>query len=216
MYAQTVGRGGNLAHPGNNEDDDAGDGDYVDHLQQPNNTKKRKVPTAPHQTQLSGGLNDGSGIGDDDGSKMDGSELDAAAGLTAAGHLRGRPRISAITIAGLQHKELLKRRRVQLSTVLGAVTASDELALDQALGARYNVVGVAITAPRPSDYTEVRELKRKRRKVLATIDPSPNQPDLELSSDAFSFDCHSAGEWFPTCIFLSLSPYTLASLPSVL
>ncbi|KAH7105975.1 hypothetical protein BKA62DRAFT_346896 [Auriculariales sp. MPI-PUGE-AT-0066] len=204
-YSHGVVLPGGIVHSGTassgHDDDDTADGDYVDHLQQPNNTKKRKVPTAPHQAQFSGGFNDGGGgggggggDGDDGGDKGDGDENDPLGGAHAMGIMRRRPKVSAVTMAGLQHKELLKRRRVQLSSVLGALTASDELALDQALGARYsNVPGMTITAGRAGEYMHTRGGNRyKRRKVLARIQPYDPAPELDMEIADFTYDCHSS------------------------
>ncbi|TFK69309.1 hypothetical protein BDN72DRAFT_619552 [Pluteus cervinus] len=51
--------------------------------------------------------------------------------------LSRRAKITAATLAGLQHKEMLKSRKRQLAAVLGALSLGDTLALDQALSASY-------------------------------------------------------------------------------
>ncbi|KAI6044446.1 hypothetical protein EDC04DRAFT_2642628 [Pisolithus marmoratus] len=87
--------------------EDHSEGDSLDHLQQPGNTKKRKVPVNMSANWLELPLRN----------------LDFFV----------VPPISPSTLAGLQHKELLNHRKRQLATVLGALSLGDTLALDQAL-----------------------------------------------------------------------------------
>ncbi|KAF8623117.1 hypothetical protein AX17_007551 [Amanita inopinata Kibby_2008] len=140
---------------GRDEDDEHEDGDYVDHLQQPGNTKKRKVP-ANVSISPRGDL-DGSEQTQDEGEERgipmgrvesDDSELSSAERYTSSSHHytssvsmlhhgARRGKLTAATLAGLQHKEMLKTRKRQLAAVLGALSHGDTLALDQALSVSY-------------------------------------------------------------------------------
>ena len=145
---------------GEEDDEDGGDGDYVDHLQQPGNTKKRKVPANMSGSAHGHDSGDGgSGAEDDAGDRgvatLRDREGDSAGGTGSAGGGTGgggsmqlalgragigaglgkRGRLSRATLAGLQHKELLKSRKRLLSAVLGTLPQGDTLALDQALSA---------------------------------------------------------------------------------
>ncbi|KJA24338.1 hypothetical protein HYPSUDRAFT_200566 [Hypholoma sublateritium FD-334 SS-4] len=52
-----------------------------------------------------------------------------------------RGKLTAVTLAGLQHKEMHKSRKRQLAAVMGALSHGDKLALDQALSTNYPLVG---------------------------------------------------------------------------
>ncbi|KAJ3994272.1 hypothetical protein F5050DRAFT_544364 [Lentinula boryana] len=151
----------NLSLRDRDEDSTNGDGDYIDHMQQPANTKKRKVPA--NMSRLQGAHDSASGQSvedeaeDHDGTLMigiptgtfDPSTNDGNTGQGDAGGAEGegkssmstmrrllarrKTRLSAVTLAGLQHKETLRVRKRQLATVLGALSHGDTLALDQAL-----------------------------------------------------------------------------------
>ena len=115
-------------------------------------------------------------------------------------HLRRRKaRASAATIAGLQHKDMLKTRKRQLAAVLGAISGGDDLALDQALAARYpNVPGAAFSTPKPADYIPFRAKRQRRRKfLLAPAASAAAEQDegatLPPEGD-FDFEIHSACE----------------------
>ncbi|PPQ80663.1 hypothetical protein CVT25_001625 [Psilocybe cyanescens] len=172
------------------DDDGRGDGDYMDHLRQPGNTKKRKVPAnmsprggGPEGTARpgspSGYLEDeggglalegggGRSLEDDDPQLQFQRERDRDRDrershspnlhthLSSPTHpyppapfpgqlsmvARKRGKLMAVTLAGLQHKELLKSRKRQLAAVMGALSHGDTLALDQALtGASYGYRG---------------------------------------------------------------------------
>lgn len=156
------------------EDENSGDGSYIDHLQQPGNTKKRKVPTAAssrahahshrgldgsgdeEDSPLSEGRERITGHGGADlsgGDTFEGAGIDAestsggASSSGASGAFRSPSgRMSKITLAGLKHKETLKVRKRQLATVLGALSHGDTLALDQALSANYPFAATAAAA----------------------------------------------------------------------
>ncbi|KAI0077765.1 hypothetical protein K474DRAFT_1051294 [Panus rudis PR-1116 ss-1] len=209
-------------------DEDNGDGDYIDHLQQPGNTKKRKVPAnmagAPH------GPESGSGSGAEDeptdraiptgrtDQEYDAIGLQNSASLSSLGGpgagsgggpggggigISGRRgRLSRATLAGLQHKEMLKSRKRQLAAVLGALSHGDTLALDQALSTTYPFAqgGVNHEAAANSVY-KVRPSKRRGARLALAYkdfysqlyshaqDVSPRKP---LPEADFTFVCHSA------------------------
>ena len=125
-------------------DDDGGDGDYMEHLQQPGNTKKRNVPA----NLAAAGHGPDAGTGQDDGEDEQADraiptgrpeEYDSGAtpGQVGLGGRKRRGRLTKFMLAGIQHKEMLKNRKRQLAAVLGALTHGDTLALDQALSANY-------------------------------------------------------------------------------
>ncbi|KAI0630604.1 hypothetical protein C8Q77DRAFT_1134189 [Trametes polyzona] len=62
--------------------------------------------------------------------------------LQGRGPRRGR--LTRATLAGLQHKEMLRSRKRQLAAVLGALAQGDTLALDQALSASYPFIQTGI------------------------------------------------------------------------
>lgn len=53
---------------------------------------------------------------------------------------RKRGKLTAVTLAGLQHKEMLKTRKRQLAAVMGALSHGDTLVLDQALSTSYPIL----------------------------------------------------------------------------
>lgn len=151
------------------EADDGGDGDYVDHIQQPGNTKKRKVPANLGAMGHGSEQGDGSEGGEDEAGDRaiptgrPEHEYDSAGSGYTQGHSvtsttdHRRVKISRATLAGLSHKEMLKNRKRQLATVLGALAHGDTLALDQALSANYPFASSGLAADLQS-----RELIRVR------------------------------------------------------
>ena len=214
-------------------DEDHGEGDYVDHLQQHGNTKKRKVPAnmsggGRHGHRGDTGSGDNSGADDDDGQggfwgggslggitrgiptgrpieydhpPQSGDQVPLSPSSTSGSTLAllpgRRPKMSAATQAGLQHKEVLKSRKKQLAAVLGALSHGDTLALDQALSARYpyglpGELKAALVPPK------TRLSKRKGPRILRelrakNIDGAENT-DSGFPSGGFSFAHNSASE----------------------
>ena len=191
------------------QDDEDGEGDYVDHLQQPGNTKKRKVPA-----NMSGSAHGhdagstGSGAedepldrghssnreGDADSVSVSGAGSGAGGGgggtqfpLGRNGSLLGKKgRLSRATLAGLQHKETLKSRKRQLSAVIGTLPHGDTLALDQALSA--NALFLKAQAggdPRNAPLPRVRLSRRRAARVARAFRawrasrPQPDNGDEE-------------------------------------
>ncbi|KAF8517927.1 hypothetical protein BU17DRAFT_49059 [Hysterangium stoloniferum] len=192
------------------DEEDHGDGDYVDHLQQPANTKKRKVPAAHHST--SDPLGSPATLGSDEADerarsmtamgRSDNDDIsDVAPTLSppAPPLVLRKNRTSAATLAGLQHKELLKTRKRQLAAVLGALSHGDTLALDQALSARYSNIGPLTGQNRTDgkenisrDRPDRRSNKRKTDGLALTLtSPESNSHGAPFPSVEFTFVCPS-------------------------
>jgi hypothetical protein len=194
---------------GREEDEDHGDGDYIDHLQQPGNTKKRKVPanasSSPH-----GGHDAGSGSGGEDDPNTERSiptrfDHDNNSDSLAS-QLMPRQKMSAVTRAGLQHKEMLKNRKRQLAAVLGALSHGDTLALDQALSANYPFAAVAAAGdPKNAGQPKIRlsrrfssRLARAGKALGKRLHSSQQQRPgaVAFPQCEFTFSCPSASEWW--------------------
>lgn len=142
----------NTSGGGTDEDDEHVDGDYVDHLQQPGNTKKRKVPAAAHG--MLGGTNFDDSLGSLSGADGVARQADEIHGFPgghlggvgvpvrvssegglhagAATHLR-KFRYSTATMTGLKRKDMLKSRKRQVLAIVNSLPNTETLALDQAL-----------------------------------------------------------------------------------
>ncbi|KAG8715966.1 hypothetical protein FRC11_012111 [Ceratobasidium sp. 423] len=128
-------------------DDADGEGDYTDHLQQPNNTKKRKVPAAAITiTREPTFMRDNDDLIDESSShdsqaQPQGDIVDDADANQGPQELDYRPIIahrkpaSLITVATLRLKELLKARRKMMATAIH--DDIDPLALEFALSAPF-------------------------------------------------------------------------------
>lgn len=214
------GGGGGGGVVGQDEEEDGGEGDYIDHLQQPGNTKKRKVPAnmtgsahGPDESNVSGGEDDGgerSGFSGG-GGRVGDREYDAvsASPPATAGATLGQKqgRMSRATKAGLQHKEMLKSRKRQLAAVLGALSHGDTLALDQALSANYPFInaglgGEANVRIRLSWRREARAA-RAHRAFRATT-PADENSVHKLPSSDFTLVCHSTSEWIEMSLSLCI------------
>lgn len=138
-----------LGKMGRSEEDQS-EGDYTDHLQQPGNTKKRKVPAnmsgAAQGREVEPQLGAEDEILDNlallNGRANHGLDLSALPPSVTPTPRKGK--ITPSTLAGLQHKELLKHRKRQLAAVLGALSLGDTLALDQALSTHLPFAGSMI------------------------------------------------------------------------
>ncbi|KAG6374772.1 hypothetical protein JVT61DRAFT_4149 [Boletus reticuloceps] len=148
------------------QDEDHSEGDYTDHLQQPGNTKKRKVPANMSGTvngrEVSLPLSVEEEMGDNvlSTARSD-QDLDILAALpSSAAQLQRKGKMSPSTLAGLQHKELLKHRKRQLAAVLGALSLGDALALDQALSTHLPFVSTLFSSdsipPRATSLSSTR------------------------------------------------------------
>lgn len=186
-------------------EEDGPDADYVDHLQQHGNTKKRKVPANLGASARDRG--DGGREGADDEEPMDRAiptgRLDdydnAGAGHGGGGPLmldQKRMKVPRATLAGLSHKEMLRSRKRQLATVLGALTQGDTLVLDQALSANYPFSNSSLVAEarelirvRPS-RRRVARLARAYKSLSKSVPADVRRPPLPSSE--FPFAVHSA------------------------
>ncbi len=190
-------------------DDEHGDGDYVDHLQQPGNTKKRKVPAhvigsprGPDRASAQAGTGDEAGDGNagDDGNGERGADGDGTSAFTVPLSMlaRRRGRLSAATVAGLKHKELLKSRKRQLAAVLGALSLGDTLALDQALSTTYPLNSTMYDDPKGTSKPPRIRLSQRKAPRLARAARHAikfRHPDsVPLPTCQFTFNCPSASE----------------------
>ncbi|EIW79031.1 hypothetical protein CONPUDRAFT_91364 [Coniophora puteana RWD-64-598 SS2] len=221
-------------------DQGAGGEDYLDHLQQPKNTKKRKVPanaSSAAQGREAAPALVGVGVDVDDPTLLDPSAtahlgygsgsiatggredregenglalLSSAAygvstgmGVPGARGLRRQPRVSAATLDGLQHKELVRQRKRQLSAVLDALSLGDTFALDQALSSHIPFAPAFSTGNSNPD-SKVHLSKRTGPRVSRTTRVlSDHHQDAEVEvedegrgavppSGNFTFECSSA------------------------
>jgi hypothetical protein len=202
------------------QEDDHGDGDYIDHLQQPGNTKKRKVPAnaplSPHGHDVGSGQSgedepvERGGLGD---GRFDHDLTDSFSSAPSSGTSgQRRGKLTPATLAGLQHKEMLKHRKRQLAAVLGAISHGDTLALDQALTSNYPFAHMGLSADMKNEPPRVRLSRRKGprlarvAKALINLNASLPKSSSSTSKKAifpmsdFLFVCHSASE---CCCFLS-------------
>lgn len=198
------------------EEDAVVEGDYLDHFQQPGNTKKRKVPA---NLAVNGPGQDSGGGSEGDDEPTDRAiptgrpdhEYDAAGTANGFGpgtfHQR-KNRMSRATVAGLQHKEMLKSRKRQLAVVLGALTHGDTLAMDQALSANNYPFTSGSLAPEyhSQDYPKTRLSRRPAARVARVFKASqaklrPSDDPRPVPSSDFTFTFHSASKCFCTFFF---------------
>ncbi|KAK2462234.1 hypothetical protein APHAL10511_005730 [Amanita phalloides] len=195
------------------EEDGQGDGDYIDHLQQPGNTKKRKVPANASVTQredvesVDHMQEEGEERVVEDESETSSVERSASGGVgyqhphpypmsphaslvPTMYHGWRRGKLTAATLAGLQHKELLKTRKRQLAAVLGALSHGDTLALDQALSVNYPSEEVKKLG---SDPPRVRLSKRRAvRMARMARKEKGKRRKTKFPVGEFTFVCPSA------------------------
>ncbi|KAJ7777163.1 hypothetical protein B0H16DRAFT_1360860 [Mycena metata] len=199
------GNGGNLnlgGGYGDADDGEDGDDDGMEHLQQPGNTKKRKVPanasaSPGHDTgdPQSGGEDEPSDRGiptgrTDDAATVDVYQPPSGSPWAGLGIRKGRP--PRITLAGLQHKETLKSRKRQLAAVLGALSHGDTLALDQALSASHPFVTPGLESAEPPRVRISRRLGPRLARA-ARYSEKYRHPDKRAFLEcAFTFACPSS------------------------
>ncbi|KAJ7114117.1 hypothetical protein C8R44DRAFT_796332 [Mycena epipterygia] len=193
------GNGNGNINYGDGDDGDDGDDDGMEHLQQPGNTKKRKVPT-------NASASPGHDVGDSQSGEDEPTDREflrdelktlstfflppSTSPFSGLGIRRGKP--PAITLAGLQHKETLKSRKRQLAAVLGALSHGDTLALDQALSANYPFVGSGFEN---SDPPRVRISRRfgPRLARAARFSEKYRHPDKSAFLESeFTYSCPSS------------------------
>jgi hypothetical protein len=187
---------------GREEEDEHEDGDYIDHLQQPGNTKKRKVP-ANASNSFRGihdpGATDGQEEPTDRGIPTGRSDYEVAEVYTPPSTFtilsQRKGKLTAATLAGLQHKEMLKTRKRQLAAVLGALSHGDTLALDQALSANYPFAGSGFEDLKSGEMSKVRLSRRKVVRMARVARRHPRHPDqVPFPVCSFSFVSPSASE----------------------
>lgn len=192
---------------GGGHDEDSGDGDYIDHLQQPGNTKKRKVPANMSSAAHGHDASSASGGEDEPTDRAiptgrPDSEYDSigtqALNVSSGGTGQRRGKLSRATMAGLQHKEMLKSRKRQLAVVLGALSHGDTLALDHALSTTYPFAQSVGDGTHP-DSARVRlsrrpgpRLARAYKAVRRTLTLPADQHSFPESD--FTFVYHSASK----------------------
>ncbi|KAJ3825721.1 hypothetical protein F5880DRAFT_1477756 [Lentinula raphanica] len=211
----------NLSLRDKDEDSNHDDGDYIDPIQHPTNTKKRKVPA--NMSRLAGAHDSSSGQSNDDETEdhdgtlmigiptgtFDSDVKEDDTGKTPISAMRRllarkRNRLSAVTLAGLQHKEMLKARKRQLATVLGALSIGDMLALDQALSNQTNYpflgsspltssasgIDVSSASTPPKVRLSKRSGPRLARRLVGRLKEN-ERSRVQVPESKFSFVCHS-------------------------
>ncbi|KAF8826180.1 hypothetical protein HHX47_DHR6000743 [Lentinula edodes] len=219
----------NLSLRDRDEHSDRGDGDYID---QPGNAKKRKVPANTSHLQgardatsgeedaedpdgplmigiptgtLEAGAND-SNTGQGDGGG-EGAGEGGKSSMSTFRRLLGRrkTRLSAVTLAGLQHKETLKVRKRQLAAVLGALSLGDTLALDQALSSN-SAYPFSSSSSAPDDALvplpvggkpslKIRLSKRAGPRMARSVSSrlkDDEETHVQVPGSDFTFVCYSA------------------------
>ncbi|KAJ3888196.1 hypothetical protein GG344DRAFT_54174 [Lentinula edodes] len=198
----------NAVEPDRDEHSDRGDGDYID---QPGNAKKRKVPANTSHLQGARDATSGESEAEDrDGTLMIGIPTAGEGGKSAMPtirHLLGRrkTRLSAVTLAGLQHKETLKVRKRQLAAVLGALSLGDTLALDQALSSN-SAYPFSSSSSAPDDAMvplpvggkaslKIRLSKRAGPRMARSVSSrlkDDEESHVQVPESDFTFVCYSA------------------------
>jgi hypothetical protein len=111
--------------------------------------------------------------------------------------IRKKGKLTAATLAGLQHKEHLKARKRQLAAVMGAISHGDTLALDQALSFNYPFTshsGEPLKI-RKSNRRTIR-LARAMNILMERPDRKNRHPDaIPFPESNFTFKCPSASEY---------------------
>ncbi len=181
--------------PSDNDDhlDDSGD-----HFQQPENKKKRKVPSA-HALSGVGTFGDSSATSLVSDPKLDdvegsiqhetqgGAQLDSTGGIEnvpSTNPLRPpRFRASIATMTGLKRKEMIRMRRRQVLGIIEGLPQSDPLALENALAAP-----LPWYCSPPKSRSRVLPSSTRNRSRQRSI-----LPPITLSEADFTFQCHSPG-----------------------
>ena len=189
------------------DDADREDGDYTDHLRQPGNTKKRKVPVA-----AVGAVNDEASAANVDTEEFmersfreleeRSAAIEALNALTIPAlptplHLGKAARLSRAARAALMHKEMIKSRKKQLSIIVGTLSQYDPLALDAALYDYPLSKGTGRDARQPL----VRLSRRPERRRSRTFDTALKELPVNQTNDNakvpecdFTFESDSASE----------------------
>ncbi len=110
-------------------------------------------------------------------------------------------KLTAVTFAGLQHKEMLKVRKRQLASVMGSLSFGDTLALDQALSVNYSLASRA--AGNKGERLKIRKSTRRAvrltrivKAVLETPERKNRHPDaVPFPTSDFVFKCSCDSEY---------------------
>ncbi|KAJ7230441.1 hypothetical protein GGX14DRAFT_410812 [Mycena pura] len=182
---------------GDGEDGEDGDDDGMEHLQQPGNTKKRKVPanasTSPGHDQgdqQSGGEDESTERGTPSRVEDPVDQPPSTSPWNGLGIRRGKP--PRITLAGLQHKETLKSRKRQLAAVLGALSHGDTLALDQALSANYPFMSPGSENREPPRVRMSRRLGPRLARAARFSEKFRHPDKRPFMECEFTYSCPSA------------------------
>lgn len=180
-------------------EEDQSEGDYTDHVQQPGNTKKRKVPV--NMSGSAQGREAEPQLGAEDeilnslaqlnGRPNHGLDLLATLPSSVTQPLR-KGKITPSALAGLQHKELLKHRKRQLVAVLGALSLGDTLALDQALSTHFPFASSMLGSN--SDPPKARLSRRRTPRLARAARASASVKKLSFPTAQFTFTFSSASE----------------------
>lgn len=135
---------------------------------------------------------------------------------------RKRGKLTAVTLAGLQHKEMLKTRKRQLAAVMGALSHGDTLALDQALSTNYpllpglsgalGMAGFKVGGDSSADIDSSQPVRKSKRRtvrlaramkaMLEMPERRNRHPDaVPFPVSEFLFSCPSGSE----CLLYSAS-----------
>lgn len=193
------------------DDGDREDGEYTDHLRQPGNNKKRKVPlTAAGITN-----NDVSCVSIDSDEYTErtireleerSAAMEALQALTVPAPpapllLEQRTRLTRAAYAALLHKEIIKSRKQQLAIFLGTLTQDDTSALDAALyDYPLSKESEGCKGYKPPIRRSRRPERRKRRAECLVLKELPaNQVDANVkapeSSFTFEYDSPTERLW---------------------
>lgn len=180
--------------------------DYGDHLQQPGNTKKRKVPLNMAGFPIAHDHRGADDVAEDSSDRdtlSDGRHVQGGHGIERSSDgdfqtTRLSRRLSRLSLASLRYKELLKARKDQLTSVLNSSTDCNGLVLDEALLSNLPFI---LT---PTGHTRVRLSRRKRLRAMRygsgphrTLSAPTPLALLPAPTGEFAFQYHSEGElWF--------------------
>ena len=178
------------------------DREDTDHLTQPGNTKKRKVPVAANARGGDDATADGGEEAADNALPVDrgvAEVVDVPPPVPPPLVIQPKKgKLSRATQAGLQLKELLKSRKRQFADVLNALPHNDSYALDHALSATYPF---GRRTDDQSVYLPHRPQHSKKQAISATTKklPSPSiDENVKVPESAFEFVCDCPSESFST------------------
>ncbi|KAL5537028.1 hypothetical protein ACEPAF_851 [Sanghuangporus sanghuang] len=178
------------------EETDREDGSYADHLTQPGNTKKRKVPVAAH-------ARGGDDTAPEGGEETADDALPVDRGVAEVVNVPPpvppplvippkKGKLSRATQAGLQLKEILKSRKRQFADVLSALSHNDSYALDHALSSTHpfgrRAEGQLVHLSRRPQRRKARAISAATRKLLSVPSISEN---VRVPESSFAFICDS-------------------------